>query len=298
LWEALWFLNPAQELFPRREDLTSEGVVAVSVIVIAILGPIAVPITVAVVSAPVIAIAHRPLIAPTILVPVVLASHIALFGVSAVVASLIAAFRKHRCRLYASQHRKEYCTGKSDLFQHGLHPLIPKLAVGQSLLAWTRGAGLATVRNCIQRIKDHSYGSPTVGLLHTQFSPARLFRVLLRPSKWGIFRRFSANQRGGTVLKRLVVALVLATSVFALSAMADEMKGYISDSKCGAKHAKDMNAKCVEGCVKGGASPVFVTGGKVYKVDDASKVAEHLGHEVTITGSIDGDTVKVESVKM
>ncbi len=52
-------------------------------------------------------------------------------------------------------------------------------------------------------------------------------------------------------MKRLVVALVLATSVFALSAMADEMKGYISDSKCGAKHVKDHNAKCIEGCVKG-----------------------------------------------
>jgi hypothetical protein len=124
------------------------------------------------------------------------------------------------------------------------------------------------------------------------------FPALLRPSNWGIFRGFSANQRGGTVLKRLVVALVLALSVFALSAMAEEMKGYISDSKCGAKHVKDHNAKCVEGCVKGGASAVFVTGGKVYKVDDASKVAEHLGHEVTITGAIDGDTVKVESVKM
>jgi len=99
-------------------------------------------------------------------------------------------------------------------------------------------------------------------------------------------------------LKRVVVAFVLATSVFALTAMADEMKGYISDSKCGAKHVKDHNAKCIEGCVKGGASPVFVSKGKVYKVDDASKVAEHLGHEVTITGSIDGDTVKVESVRM
>jgi hypothetical protein len=121
---------------------------------------------------------------------------------------------------------------------------------------------------------------------------------LLRPSKWGIFRRFSANLRGGTALKRTLVTLVLASSVFALSAMAAEMKGYISDEKCGAKHAKDHNAKCVEGCVKGGAAAVFVTGGKVYKVDDASKVAEHLGHEVTITGEISGDTVKVESVKM
>ena len=99
-------------------------------------------------------------------------------------------------------------------------------------------------------------------------------------------------------MKRVVVALVLALSVFALTAMAADMKGYISDEKCGAKHVKDHNTKCVEGCVKGGAAPVFVTGGKVYKIDDASKVADHLGHEVTITGELKGDTVKVESVKM
>ena len=99
-------------------------------------------------------------------------------------------------------------------------------------------------------------------------------------------------------MKRVSLALVLALSVFALTAMAGEYKGYISDAKCGAKHAKDHNAKCVEGCVKGGAAPVFVTDGKVYKIDDAAKVQEHLGHEVTITGELSGDTVKVESVKM
>lgn len=95
-----------------------------------------------------------------------------------------------------------------------------------------------------------------------------------------------------------IVQLVLVTSVFALAALAAEYKGYVSDAKCGAKHAKDHNAKCVEGCVKGGAAPVFVTGGKVYKVDDADKVKDHLGHDVTITGKIDGDTIQVESVSM
>ena len=99
-------------------------------------------------------------------------------------------------------------------------------------------------------------------------------------------------------MKRVVLAVVLTLMVFTLTAMAAEMKGYISDEKCGAKHVKDHNGKCVEGCVKGGAAPVFVTGGKVYKVDDAAKVQDHLGHEVTITGELSGDTVKVESVKM
>ena len=92
-----------------------------------------------------------------------------------------------------------------------------------------------------------------------------------------------------------IVQLVLVLSVFALVAMAEEYKGYISDSKCGAKHVKDHNTKCIEGCVKGGAAPVFVSKGKVYKVDDATKVQDH---DVTITGKIDGDTIQVENVSM
>ncbi len=98
-------------------------------------------------------------------------------------------------------------------------------------------------------------------------------------------------------MKKVVLAIV-ALSVFSLTAMAGEYTGYISDSKCGAKGAKDAHAGCAKGCVKGGAAAVFVTDGKVYKIDDASKVADHIGDKVTITGELSGDTVKVESVKM
>ena len=83
-------------------------------------------------------------------------------------------------------------------------------------------------------------------------------------------------------------------------AFAGEYKGTISDAKCGAAHAdaSPKAMKCVAGCVKNGVAPVFVTDGKVLKIADASKVNEHLGHKVTITGTIDGDTIKVDSVKM
>ena len=99
-------------------------------------------------------------------------------------------------------------------------------------------------------------------------------------------------------MKRIVPAFVLGLTMLAVSAVAAEYKGYISDAKCGAKHAKDHNAKCVEGCVKGGAEAVFVHKGKVYKVDDPDKVKDHLGHDVTISGELKGDTVHVESVSM
>jgi len=99
-------------------------------------------------------------------------------------------------------------------------------------------------------------------------------------------------------VKKIVFSSIMALSLFSLSAFAEEFNAYISDSKCGAKHAGDMNAKCVNSCIKGGATPVAVVGEKVYKIDDPSKVKEHFGHKVVITGKVDGDTLNVDSVKM
>jgi len=101
-------------------------------------------------------------------------------------------------------------------------------------------------------------------------------------------------------LKKLAIAMFLVVSLFALSATAAEVTGYISDAKCGAKGSSEAHAKCAETCVKGGSAAVFVSEGKVYKIDndDQAKVADHVGHKVTIDGKIDGDTIKVESVKM
>ena len=94
--------------------------------------------------------------------------------------------------------------------------------------------------------------------------------------------------------------LVLLTSLFAFSAFAGEWKGVISDAKCGAAHAEasEKSIKCVEGCVKGGAAPVFVSEGKVYKIANADKVKGHLGHQVTVTGNIEGDTLTIDTISM
>ena len=99
-------------------------------------------------------------------------------------------------------------------------------------------------------------------------------------------------------MKKIVFSSVMALSLFSLSAFAEEFNAYISDAKCGAKHASDMNTKCIQGCVKGGAAPVAVVGDKVYKVNDASIVMDHLGHKVVITGKLDGETLDIVSVKM
>jgi hypothetical protein len=102
-------------------------------------------------------------------------------------------------------------------------------------------------------------------------------------------------------LKKLVLACAVVLSLFALSAMAADMTGYVSDAKCAADVAKveaDGHANCAAACARKGAELVFVSGGKVYKVDDQAKVKDHAGHKVTISGKVDGDTLKIDSVKM
>ncbi len=87
-----------------------------------------------------------------------------------------------------------------------------------------------------------------------------------------------------------------------ISAYAAEWTGTISDAKCGAAHtdASAKSQKCVQACVKGGQEPVFVTDGKVLKIekDSQAKVMDHLGHKVVVDGTLDGDTVTIASIKM
>jgi hypothetical protein len=94
---------------------------------------------------------------------------------------------------------------------------------------------------------------------------------------------------------------VLAVFAFAaMSAMAADITGYIVDEACAGKKAMWENEKCAKSCLgKEGAKAVFVTeDGKVYKVAEQDKVTAHAGHKVTITGKMEGDTIKVDSVKM
>jgi Protein of unknown function (DUF5818) len=101
-------------------------------------------------------------------------------------------------------------------------------------------------------------------------------------------------------MNKWIAAAALAAS-FSIAASAEQLTGYISDAHCGAKHASvsEANTKCVNGCLKGGAAPVLVSDGKVYKLDadSAEKVKSFAGQSVKVDGTIDGDSVKVTSVE-
>lgn len=86
-----------------------------------------------------------------------------------------------------------------------------------------------------------------------------------------------------------------------MSAFAGEFTGVLADSKCKHTDGTAAHIACTEKCVKGGADAVFVTSDdKVYKIDKASmdKVTPHLGHKVTVTGNVTGDTITIDSVSM
>lgn len=107
---------------------------------------------------------------------------------------------------------------------------------------------------------------------------------------------------------RKVLMICLAISfVSALSAMAfDDMgksttvKGWVADDKCGAKGANAGAEACTKKCLAAGAKMVVVTDGdqKILMVDNPDALKGHEGHHMAVTGSVKGDSIHVDSMKM
>jgi hypothetical protein len=101
------------------------------------------------------------------------------------------------------------------------------------------------------------------------------------------------------------IGLLLVLASFA-SAADMTWAGQISDSMCGASHAKmtagtKMTAHdCTLACVKAGAKYVFVVHGKVYNIanQDFAGLEEHAGHTVRLTGEMNGETITVSKIVM
>jgi uncharacterized protein DUF5818 len=97
----------------------------------------------------------------------------------------------------------------------------------------------------------------------------------------------------------LACILALTAAAFAAGAAAQPtaVKGWITDSFCGAKNANAAGATCARDCYKKGATLELVADGKTYQISDQKAAFEHIGHEVVITGTIDKDTIKVDKIE-
>jgi len=80
--------------------------------------------------------------------------------------------------------------------------------------------------------------------------------------------------------------------------MAADWTGYIVDKSCSGKKAMWGNEACAKSCIKRGDPAVFVTeDGKVFQIKEQDKVMDVAGKKVTLSGTMAGDTISVDSVK-
>jgi hypothetical protein len=95
-----------------------------------------------------------------------------------------------------------------------------------------------------------------------------------------------------------ITVFALLTMGIAGSAMAAEFKGFVEDTACSKMPEMKGDAACAQKCIKGGSPAVLVTPeGKVYKIANQDKIVASAGTNVTVNGSLKGDTLTVDSVK-
>lgn len=101
-------------------------------------------------------------------------------------------------------------------------------------------------------------------------------------------------------MKKALVVLALTALFLPALAAADSWTGWITDDHCGAKGAKAEHASCAKKCLDQGGKLVFYNNAdqKLYSLDNQKLAEEHLGHEVVVTGTADGTSIKVESIAM
>lgn len=98
----------------------------------------------------------------------------------------------------------------------------------------------------------------------------------------------------------VALSVLLAFAHVSLAQDETTVKGYVSDSKCGAKGANPKAAECTKKCIKAGEKMVVVTDEdqKVLTVENPEALTGHEGHHVAVTGHVMGDSIHVQSVKM
>jgi hypothetical protein len=123
-----------------------------------------------------------------------------------------------------------------------------------------------------------------------------------REISWG--GQFTINKRAKNrrlKVKKVIISLGLILFVGGLGAVAAEKgqwTGWLSDAKCAANGAKAAHKGCSIKCVESGQAIVFVAEDKkVYKLQGTDKIKSMVGDRVVLSGSMEGDTITVDSAK-
>jgi tRNA isopentenyl-2-thiomethyl-A-37 hydroxylase MiaE len=101
--------------------------------------------------------------------------------------------------------------------------------------------------------------------------------------------------------KMIVLFALLALTLAALAGAAatkGSWTGWVTDEHCGAKGASADHKACAEKCMTNGSKLVFYNNAdkKIYGLDKQDVAKANLGHEVKVTGELDGKNIKVDSI--
>lgn len=105
-------------------------------------------------------------------------------------------------------------------------------------------------------------------------------------------------------MKKVVSCSLLLLLLVALAAFASDnattVNGWVVDEKCGVKGAHAGGEECAKKCVEKGEKIVVVTDQdkQVLSVDNPTALTDHLGHHVSIQGTLNGDKLHVNSAEM
>ena len=105
-------------------------------------------------------------------------------------------------------------------------------------------------------------------------------------------------------MKRILIVLfVLSFALVGATALAGDLTGVITETKCGAAHKAntEKDVSCIKSCVKSGAGKLaLLAGDKLYTITNPEKATGHEGHTVKVTGKTDeaAGTITVDTLEM
>jgi hypothetical protein len=112
----------------------------------------------------------------------------------------------------------------------------------------------------------------------------------------------SSWQQFAAYIATVVFGVGFSFSVAVCADKAQNFTGEVSDAMCGAHHMMEgSKAECTHACAGKGSKYALVVGEKVYTLDSSDKkVLDELnklaGEKATVSGTTDGDTIKISSV--
>jgi hypothetical protein len=100
-----------------------------------------------------------------------------------------------------------------------------------------------------------------------------------------------------------IFTLVLPTGIGEAQNATSQQKwrGFVTDTHCGTNcqvtKAMTPDKKCVDRCVREGSKYGLWVGHHVYTLEPQTKAVRYAASDVTVTGTLDGETIHITSIK-